>query len=61
MQETFPVRERVGVSLRAEFFNAPNKANSGGPGSNVSTAANSGVITAAADPRILQLGARIAF
>jgi len=42
------LRERIQLNLRGEFFNALNKA-------------NFGIILSAADPRILQIGARITF
>lgn len=61
IQKSFPIGERAKVLLRGEFFNALNKANFGLPGSNVSGGANFGVINGAADPRILQLGARMSF
>ena len=61
VQKTFPIRERIQLNLRGEFFNALNKANFAAPGNNVSAAANFGVITSAADPRILQVGARLTF
>jgi len=40
VQKTFPVRERVQVLLRGEFFNLLNHANFGQPGTNVSSPAN---------------------
>ncbi len=61
IQKTFPIRERIKLNLRGEFFNALNKANFGAPGANVSAPANFGIITSAAEPRILQIGARISF
>ena len=61
IQKSFPLRERINLMLRGEFFNALNHANFNQPGSNVSSPATLGVINGAADPRILQLGARISF
>ena len=61
LQKSFPIGERVKFLLRGEFFNALNKANFGLPGNNVSGGANFGVINGAAEPRILQVGARISF
>lgn len=61
VQKTFPIRERVQVLLRGEFFNLLNHANFGQPGTNVSSPANFAVINGAGDPRILQIGARLSF
>ena len=61
IQKTFPIGERIKLNLRGEFFNALNKAIFGVPGANVSAPANFGIITSAAEPRILQIGARISF
>jgi hypothetical protein len=46
--------------FRAEFFNLLNRTNFRAPNANRS-AANYGTITAAYDPRIIQLGMRLAF
>jgi hypothetical protein len=43
------------------MFNLLNHANFGPPGSNVSSPNTFGVINGAADPRILQIGARLSF
>lgn len=61
VQKSFSIRESIRLHLRGEFFNALNKANFGAPGNNVSAAANFGVITSSAEPRILQIGARVTF
>jgi hypothetical protein len=60
-QKAFAVTERVRFMLRGEFFNLLNHANFNLPGTNVSSPNTLGVITGAADPRILQLGARLSF
>ena len=61
LQKGFRMRERFELLLRGEFFNLLNHANFGQPGTNVSSTSNFGVINGAADPRILQLGARLRF
>ncbi len=61
LQKSFPIRERIRLMLRGEFFNLLNHANFGQPGSNVSSASNFGVINGAGEPRILQIGARVSF
>lgn len=61
VQKSFPVRERVKLMLRGEFFNLLNHANFGLPGANVASPSTLGVINGANEPRILQLGARVTF
>jgi hypothetical protein len=61
VQKTFAVTERVNFMLRGEFFNLLNHANFGMPGTNASAPNTLGIINGAADPRILQLGARLTF
>jgi hypothetical protein len=61
LQKTFALRESVQLNLRGEFFNLLNHANFGLPGSNVSSTTTFGIINSAADPRILQIGVRLAF
>lgn len=55
-----PYSEKHRVEIRAEFFNAFNRVNLGNPNTTL-TNALFGRITAAGDPRILQLGARYSF
>jgi outer membrane receptor protein involved in Fe transport len=57
---TFRVRQRLGVQLRIEAFNAFNFVNLGNPRSNIG-AANPGRIDTAGDPRIMQFGIRMTF
>ena len=59
--KSFPIRESLRVMLRGEFFNLLNHANFGLPGSNVSSPNTLGIINSAADPRILQIGAKLSF
>src|SRR4029453_10347182 len=61
VQKSFPIRERVSLMLRGEFFNLLNHANFGLPGANVASPATLGVINGATEPRILQIGARLSF
>ena len=61
VQKSFPVRERISLMLRGEFFNLFNHANFGLPGASVASPNTLGVINGAGDPRILQLGARLTF
>ncbi len=55
------INERVRTQFRAEFFNFPNHANFGNPGSNISVAASLGRITSAGDPRQIQFGLKVLF
>ena len=55
-----PIGERVNTQFRAEFFNALNHANFGSPGTALGNA-TFGVISSAADPRIIQLGLKLIF
>ena len=57
---TFLVRQRVGVQLRLEAFNAFDFVNFGNPRSNIG-AANPGRIDTAGDARIMQVGFRMTF
>jgi hypothetical protein len=61
VQKTFNMTERMKFMLRGEFFNLLNHANFGLPGTNVSAPNTLGIINGAADPRILQFGARMSF
>jgi hypothetical protein len=61
LQKSFPLTERLNLMLRGEFFNLLNHANFGLPGSSVAAPNTFGIINGAADPRILQLGARLSF
>jgi hypothetical protein len=58
--KTTRIREQLSWQLRAEFFNAFNNVNFSAPGTTVGTA-TFGVITSAADPRILQFGVKLLF
>jgi hypothetical protein len=58
--KTFPITERWTLQLRAEFFNALNRANFNSPGTTVS-AGGFGSILSARDPRIGQLALKILF
>ena len=61
VQKAFPLRERISLQLRGEFFNLLNHANFGLPGTSVASPNTLGVINNANEPRILQIGARISF
>jgi hypothetical protein len=54
------IGERVRLQIRPEFFNILNRVNFGLPGSTVGTPTY-GVITSAADARVIQLALRLAF
>ena len=54
------ITERVTTQLRGEFFNGFNHPNFGSPGTTFGTA-TFGVISSAADPRIIQIGLKLLF
>jgi hypothetical protein len=58
--KSIPVRERMQVQLRLEFFNILNRANFNNPNNSVS-GAGFGTILSAADPRIGQLALKAVF
>lgn len=60
MSKTFSIKERVSFNFRAEFFNAFNRVNFGGPSSSISSA-GFGSIKSARDPRIGQMALKIIF
>ncbi|MBI3681268.1 MAG: hypothetical protein HY235_12845, partial [Acidobacteria bacterium] len=55
-----PIKERVNLQFRAEFFNAFNTPQFGAPNGSV-TATNFGQITSAGGTRTIQLGLRLSF
>ena len=57
---SFPIRERMALQFRAEAFNLPNHANFSNPTSALNSG-NFGLITAAGDPRIVQLAMKFLF
>ncbi len=57
----FTLYERFKLQFRGEMFNAPNHANWGGPGSNISTASTVGVISSRGDQRQVQFGLKLLF
>src|SRR5262249_21712935 len=54
------ITHRVGLQIRAEFFNIFNTVNFNAPNNNVSSA-QFGRITSALDPRILQFGLKLLY
>ena len=60
LAKNIPLTERWRLSFRSEFFNSLNHANFKNPGNGIGTP-SFGQITAARDPRILQLSLRLAF
>lgn len=55
-----PIKERIRLQIRGEFFNLLNRVNFGLPGSTVNTPTY-GVISSAGDARVIQLAMRLAF
>jgi hypothetical protein len=60
LYKTFDIMEKVHLEIRAEAFNTFNHTNPGNPNTTLGNA-NYGKITSAADPRILELAARLKF
>ena len=57
-----PIRERMRLEFRTEFFNLFNHPNFSNPGSAVSSSSSFGVISSTlSSPRILQLALKIRF
>ena len=66
LSRIFPIKEGWTAEVRGEAFNLTNSYRSNAPGNatNIPTALNNaqfGVITTAADPRIMQLAAKFVF
>jgi hypothetical protein len=61
IQRVFPIWRETTFRFRVEAFNALNTPHFSQPGTNQSSASTFGKITAAGDPRILQLSGRIQF
>jgi hypothetical protein len=57
----FAIGERIKPQFRAEFFNAPNHFNWGGPGANISVANSVGRITGGGEARVIQFGLKLLF
>ena len=60
VNKIFPIKERLHVQVRAEFFNASNRVNFNAPTSSVSSA-GFGSVVSSADPRIGQLALKVLF
>lgn len=60
LQKAFSIRENVQAKLRAELYNVPNHLSYTAASTSLTTA-NFGQITAATDPRTLQLALRVTF
>jgi hypothetical protein len=58
--KTFDILEKVHLEFRAEAFNTFNHTNPGNPNTSLGNG-NYGKVTSAADPRILELAARLKF
>jgi hypothetical protein len=59
--KNFEILEGHALQFRAEFFNAFNRVNFGGPQASINAPANFGRITGAAPPRSIQLVAKYVF
>ena len=58
--KTVTIREQLRLQIRPEFFNILNRVNFGLPGSTVGSPTY-GVITSAADARVIQIAMKLAF
>jgi hypothetical protein len=61
LARTFRLSERVSTQFRGDFFDLLNNPHFSAPGSSVASTSTLGKITAAADPRIVQLSLRVRF
>jgi Carboxypeptidase regulatory-like domain len=59
--KSFRFRERVSTEFRGDFFDLLNNPHFSAPGSSVASSSTFGKITAAGDPRIVQLSMRLRF
>lgn len=59
--KSFPVTEKLNLTLRAEAFNAPNHTNFSTPGSTFTSTSSFGKIQSAGSPRVIQLSGRVTF
>jgi hypothetical protein len=59
--KVFPVRERLSVQYRAEFFNVLNHPNWGDPGTSFGSATFGRITSTTADPRVIQMGLKLLF
>jgi hypothetical protein len=60
LYKTFAITDKAHLEFRAEAFNTFNHSNPGNPNTTLGNA-NYGKVTSAADPRILELAARVKF
>ncbi len=61
ISKSFRINERVSTSVRGDFFDLMNNPHFSAPGSNVAGTSTFGRISAAGDPRIVQLSMRVKF
>lgn len=59
--KSFRISERFSTQLRGDFFDLLNTPHFNAPGSSVASTSTFGVITAAGDPRIVQISLRVRF
>jgi hypothetical protein len=61
LAKSFRISERISTQLRGDFFDLLNNPHFSAPGSSVAGSSTFGKITAAGDPRIVQLSMRLRF
>ncbi len=61
LAKTFRISERFSTQVRGDFFDLLNNPHFSAPGSSVAGTSTFGKITAASDPRIVQLSLRVRF
>jgi hypothetical protein len=59
--KVFPVKERLSVQYRAEFFNVLNHPNWGDPGTSFGSATFGRITSTTGDPRVIQMGLKLLF
>ncbi len=61
INKNIPIRERMGLEWRTEFFNLLNIPNFGNPGSSITAASNGVIRSTTGNPRVIQMALKLQF